>query len=157
VAERSEGEEIRVERTMEEKRTGYRPPEMDVRDDDLEPHAGLRYIARMFKVLAVLLVLLLLAEIILGIYREGSAAIPTLLVEATRLIVMAGFLWGAGDLALMLIESNHDLRATRILVGRLNGRVTRLEETATALREQALGRPGSPGGAPPAPPPPPRE
>jgi hypothetical protein len=142
VAERSEGEEIRVERTGEEKRTGYKPPEMDVREDDLEPHAGLRYIARMFKVLAVLLVLLLLGEIVMGIYREGSAAIPTLLVEATRLIVMAGFLWGSGDLALMLIESNHDLRATRILVGRLNGKVTHLEEAAAEMRRNAGSRPG---------------
>jgi hypothetical protein len=32
---------------------------------------------------------------------------------------MAGFLWGIGDMAIMLIETNHDLRATRILVGRL--------------------------------------
>ena len=38
----------------------------------------------------------------------------------------SGFLWGAGDLALMFIESNHDLRATRILIGRLNGKMDRL-------------------------------
>jgi hypothetical protein len=49
------------------------------------------------------------------------------MVEATRIIVFAGLLWAAGDMALMLIESNHDLRATRILVGRLNGKVSRLE------------------------------
>lgn len=100
--------------------------EMRVRDEDLEPHAGLRYIARLFKVLALLLVLLLIAEIVIGLVREGTTAIPTLLVEATRLVVFAGFLWGIGDLALMLIESNHDLRATRILVGRLNSRVQRV-------------------------------
>ena len=29
------------------------PKAMGVRDEDLEPHAGLRYIARMFKVLAL--------------------------------------------------------------------------------------------------------
>jgi hypothetical protein len=56
-------------------------------------------------------------------------------------------LWGAADLALMLIESNHDLRATRILVGRLNGRVQRLEEVAAGLVRGG-------GGAPTAPPPP---
>lgn len=99
---------------------------MDVRDEDLEPHEGLRYVARLFKVLALLLVLLLAAEIVLGLARNGADAIPTLLVEATRLIVFGGLLWGAGDLALMLIESNHDLRATRILVGRLNGKVQEL-------------------------------
>ena len=103
------------------------PPEMDVRDEDLEPHEGLRYIARLFKVLAILLILLLIGEIILGLVNRGNEAIPTLMVEATRIIVFAGLLWGAGDIALMLIESNHDLRATRILVGRLNGKVARLE------------------------------
>jgi hypothetical protein len=108
-------------------------PDMQVREEDLEPHAGLRYIARLFKVLAILLLLLLLAEIIIGIVAEGGAAIPTLMVEATRLIVFAGLLWGLGDMALMLIESNHDLRATRILVGRLNGRMTHLTESIDHL------------------------
>ena len=104
------------------------PPYMSVRDEDLEPHAGLRYIARLFKLLSILLILLLIAEAVLGLIQQGQAAIPTLLVEATRLIVFAGLLWGAADMALMLIESNHDLRATRILVGRLNGRMERLED-----------------------------
>jgi hypothetical protein len=110
------------------------PPYMEVRDEDLEPHAGLRYIARLFKLLSILLILLLAAEAVLGLMQQGRAAIPTLLVEATRLIVFAGLLWGAADMALMLIESNHDLRATRILVGRLNGRMERLED---AIRGQS--------------------
>lgn len=127
--------EIRVERRDERDGRGDRPagaaPEMmDVREEDLEPHAGLRYIARMFKILAILLILLLIAEIILGLVQQGQTAIPQLLVEATRLIVFAGLLWGAADMGLMLIESNHDLRATRILVGRLNNRVQRLEQIA---------------------------
>lgn len=104
------------------------PTPMMVRDEDLEPHAGLRYIARLFKLLSILLLLLLVGEIVINLWRQGSDAIPLLLVEATRLIVFAGLLWGAADLALMLIESNHDLRATRILVGRLNGRLQRLED-----------------------------
>lgn len=92
----------------------------EVREDDLEPHAGLRYIARLFKVLALLLALLLVAEVVIGLSQDGTSAIGTLLIQATRLIVFAAFLWAAGDLALMLIESNHDLRATRILLGRVN-------------------------------------
>ena len=104
------------------------PPESQVREDDLEPHAGLRYVARLFKVLAILLILLLIAELIIGFSQQGSAAIGTLLIEATRLIVFAGFLWGIGDMALMLIESNHDLRATRILVGRINGELKNRRE-----------------------------
>ena len=144
--------EIRVERRDERdersasERTAYVPPEMDVREDDLEPHAGLRYIARMFKLLAILLVLLLVAEIVIGLVQQGQAAIPRLLVEATRLIVFAGMLWGAADLGLMLIESNHDLRATRILVGRLNGRLQRLEEIATPLMRGSTRPPPPPPG-----------
>ena len=111
--------EIRADRrTDEEYDEG--PPEARVREEDLEPHAGLRYVARLFKVLAILLMLMLIAEIVIGLSQQGSAAIVTLLVEATRTIVFAGLLWGIGDIALMLIESNHDLRATRILVGRVN-------------------------------------
>ena len=113
--------------------------EMQVREEDLEPHAGLRYIARLFKVLAILLLLLLTAELVIGITQEGTAALPTLLIEATRLVVFAGFLWAAGDLALMFIESNHDLRATRILVGRLNGRLQRI------MQHQGLEEPTPPG------------
>lgn len=135
---------IRVERRDERERGDERaaqlPPEMDVRDEDLEPHAGLRYIARMFKILAILLLLLLVAEIILGLVQQGQSAIPQLLIEATRLIVFAGLLWGAADMGLMLIESNHDLRATRILVGRLNNRVQRLEQIALSGQ-----RPSGPG------------
>jgi len=101
------------------------PPESRVREDDLEPHAGLRYVARLFKVLALLLLLLLVAEVIIGFTQQGGQAVGTLLVEATRLIVFAGLLWGIADIALMLIESNHDLRATRILVGRINAELKR--------------------------------
>jgi hypothetical protein len=97
-----------------------------VREDDLEPHAGLRYIARLFKVLAILLALLLIGEVIVGLVQDGTSAIGTLLIQATRLIVFAAFLWAAGDLALMLIESNHDLRATRILLGRVNASLQEL-------------------------------
>jgi hypothetical protein len=86
----------------------------------LEPHASLRYVARLFKALAVLLLILLIAETILGVLQQGRQSVPVLLVEATRLLVFAGVLWGLGDIALMLIESNHDLRATRIMVWQLS-------------------------------------
>jgi hypothetical protein len=99
------------------------PVEGRVREEDLEPHAGLRYIARLFKVLAILMLLLLIAEVVIAFTQEGTSAIGTLLVQATRLIVFAAALWAAGDMALMLIESNHDLRATRILLGRINMRL----------------------------------
>ena len=123
-------EDQRAPRGDNRRTSGPNDPTPDlagVRDDDLEPHAGLRYVARLFKVLALLILLLLIAEVVLQIWRAGLNAVPTLLVDVTQMIVLGALLWGAGDLALMLIESNHDLRATRILVGRLNGKVQRLE------------------------------
>jgi hypothetical protein len=88
--------------------------------DILEPHASLRYVARLFKALAVLLLILLVSELVMGMIQQGQESLPVLMVEATRLVVFAGVLWGLGDIALMLIESNHDLRATRLMVWQLN-------------------------------------
>lgn len=136
IASVPEPERRRVERRDE-------PPVLaSVRDEDLEPHEGLRYIARLFKILSVFLILLLLGEIVIGVVQVGSEAIPTLLVEATRLIVFAAFLWGAGDIALMLIESNHDLRAARILLGRLNGKMQRLTDMEADELELLAANPG---------------
>lgn len=132
-----------------------------VRDEDLEPHAGLRYVARLFKLLAILLILLLIGEIVINLARRGGEAVPFLLVEATRLIVFAGLLWGAADIALMLIESNHDLRATRILVGRMNARVQAIEQrmgggadatVAPPLPSPPGRSPAGPANTPPGPP-----
>ena len=122
-------------------REGVPPPEATVRDEDLEPHEGLRYVARLFKVLAVLLLLMLVFEVVIGLVQRGGAAVATLVVEATRLIVFAGFLWGAGDIALMLIESNHDLRASRILLGRLNVKLKRLTDIELDELEQRAANP----------------
>ena len=100
---------------------GRRPaasPRMQVRAADLEPYIGLKYLSRLFKLMAVVLILLLVSEIITGLVASGLEALPTLLGEVSRLVVFAGLLWGSGDLAILLIDMGHDLRATRILIGR---------------------------------------
>lgn len=128
-------DEIRSERRAGQRQeTGEArlPEDARVREADLEPFAALRYIARLFKVLAVLLVLLLIAEVALGLMAAGAAALAGILVDATRLLVFAAFLWAGGDLALMLVETNHDLRATRIIVGRLHHEVERLRAALDA-------------------------
>jgi hypothetical protein len=91
---------------------------MPVRSADLEPYIGLGYLSRLFKLMAVVLLILLLSEVVTGLIAQGTASIPTLLGEISRLIVLAGLLWGSGDLALLLIDIGHDVRATRILLGR---------------------------------------
>jgi hypothetical protein len=94
-----------------------------VRAADLEPYITLRYIARLFKVLAVLILLMLVGEIVTGLLVDGSAALLTLIGEGTRLLVMAGLLWAGGDLALLLIDAGHDVRVARILLGRINAQM----------------------------------
>ena len=93
-------------------------PLLQVRSSDVEPYTGLGYLSKLFRIIAVLLVVLILVEAGTGLYTTGREAIPTLLSEASRLIVLAGLLWGIGDLANLLIDVGHDVRATRILIGR---------------------------------------
>lgn len=100
------------------RRTPVPETQMQVRETDLEPYVGLRYVSKLFRLMALILALLLIAEIVTGLTMQGRAAIPTLLAEASRLIVLAGLLWGTGDLAILLIDVGHDVRATRILLGR---------------------------------------
>jgi hypothetical protein len=89
-----------------------------VRASDIEPYIGLRYLSKLFRFMAIILVLLLIAEVVTGLVKQGRASIPTLLGEMSRLIVLAGLLWGTGDLAILLIDVGHDVRAARILLGR---------------------------------------
>ena len=91
----------------------------EVRSSDIEPYTGLGYLSKLFRFMAIILIVLLIAEVATGVYTQGAASIPTLLGEASRLIVLAGVLWGTGDLANLLIDIGHDVRAARILVARV--------------------------------------
>jgi len=99
-----------------------------VRTADLEPYVALRYIAKLFKVLAALILIMLLGEVVLGLVIDGRASVTTLLGEATRLLVLAGMLWAAGDIAVLMVDAGHDLRVARILLGRINAQMHRRDE-----------------------------
>ena len=99
-----------------------------VRTADLEPYVALRYIAKLFKVLAALIMIMLLGEVVLGLVIDGRASVTTLLGEATRLLVLAGMLWAAGDIAVLIVDAGHDLRVARILLGRINAQMHRRED-----------------------------
>ena len=99
--------------------------EEEVRGEDLEPYVTLRYIARLFKILAVLMVVMLIGEVVTGLMTEGRGALLTLLGEATRLLVLAGLMWGGGDITILFIDLGHDIRVSRILLGRINAEMHR--------------------------------
>lgn len=115
----------------ENRQTG--DPLEGVRAADLEPYITLRYIARLFKVLAVLIIVMLLGEVVTGVVIDGTAALVTLIGEGTRLLVMAGLLWAGGDLTMLIIDAGHDLRVARILLGRIN---TQLHANSVAERAE---------------------
>jgi hypothetical protein len=102
-----------------------RATDNEVRTEDLEPYVTLRYIARLFKVLAILMAVMMIGEIVTGLYTEGGRAILNLIGETTRLLVISGLLWAAGDITLLLIDAGHDLRVVRILLGRVNAELHR--------------------------------
>ena len=103
------------------------PEEEEVREpfampgrDILEPHESLKYIGKLFKGLAVAVALLILAEVIIGVSQDGVQALPILLLEVAQLVIMAGLLWGGGDIAYLIVETNHDVRASRVHLWQLN-------------------------------------
>jgi hypothetical protein len=116
-------------------RRGAVDPASSIRASDLEPYTGLRYLSTLFRIMAGLLVLLLIAEGVASAVALGRSALPTILAQASRLLVMAGILWGIGDLALLLIDVGHDVRATRILLGRQASH----EPVPVALVDQSAG------------------
>lgn len=102
-----------------------RAQEEEVRTQDLEPYVTLRYIARLFKILAVLMVVMMIGEVVTGLMTDAGAALPTLIAEITQMLVLAGLMWGVGDITVLLIDLGHDIRVSRILLGRINAELHR--------------------------------
>ena len=118
------GGDVRLQKTEGVKKDESDTPEIPgVRATDLEPYVGLRYLSKLFRLIAIILLLLLIAEVVTGLTTQGSASIPTLLGEASRLIVLAGALWGVGDLAILMVDVGHDVRAVRVYLSRSGGSV----------------------------------
>ena len=100
-----------------------------IRAEDTEPYVGLQYIARLFKIVSFLVLIALGLEILLGVVSDGAQAVLPLFAEIVQGGVLAAILWGAADVVLLLIDLGHDVRAARVLLGRIS---TRGEQTYSA-------------------------
>jgi hypothetical protein len=69
--------------------------------------------------MAVVLILLAAVQAISAITAAVPLSIGVVVAEEVRLIIFAGLLWVIGDLAVLWIKSHYDIRATKILVARM--------------------------------------
>jgi hypothetical protein len=90
-----------------------------VRADDIAPTKGLHSIAILFRVLAGLLGTIIVLQVLNGV-TAADMSYGVLIAEVIRLVIFAGLLWSAGDLADLFVTSHHDLRSIRIMLARLN-------------------------------------
>lgn len=93
-----------------------------IRAEDTEPYVGLQYIARLFKIVSFLVLIALGLEILLGVWSDGVQALLPLFAEIVQGGVLAAILWGAADVVLLMIDLGHDVRAARVLLGRISTR-----------------------------------
>jgi hypothetical protein len=72
-----------------------------------------------FRGLSVILLLLMILQVFFAVTSAVPLSPGVVVADAVRLIIFAGLLWGAGDLAVLFVKSHYDLRATRILMARV--------------------------------------
>jgi hypothetical protein len=89
------------------------------REEDVEPTTGLHRVAILFRVLSGMLFVLMVLQVANGVTSTVDISYGVLFAEAVRLLIFAGVLWGTGDLVDLFVKSHHDIRSTRILLGRL--------------------------------------
>lgn len=93
---------------------------VEVRDEDLEPQPGLHFVKIVFRVSAVVILLLALWQFADWWMDRppGNIGMAVLVSDSIRLIVVAALLWAASSLADLIIKSHYDIRAGRILLAR---------------------------------------
>lgn len=89
-----------------------------VREHDLEPVKGIRAVSILFRGMAVLLLVLMVVQVFFAVTSTVPLSVGVVFAEAVRLLIFAGLLWGAGELAVLWVKSHYDIRATRILHAR---------------------------------------
>ncbi|HUP90187.1 MAG TPA: hypothetical protein VM100_12580 [Longimicrobiales bacterium] len=106
-----------------------------VRQGDIEPYTALRWLGTLFKSAAVFLMIAILGEFVAGVRFEGMRAMPVLLGEMARTMVLAVVLWGTGDIVRLAITVGNDIRASRILMARLVFRTPEQKKEDAAIGE----------------------
>ena len=111
----------------------------------VRPHGRLRFAMVLIAFLAIASVVILVLA--LGQFAAwwlnrppGGAGIGLLVGDTIRLIVFAGLLWGAGDLANLMIKTHYDIRAARILLARQTYMMRKMGEANGSLPTATLPR-----------------
>jgi len=89
------------------------------RGDDVESTTAIHSVAMLFRVMSGLLVVLTVLQVVNGFATALEISYGVLAAQALRLVIFAGLLWGAADLADLSVKSHRDLRAVRVLLGRI--------------------------------------
>ena len=110
-----------------------------VREEDIETTRGIKAVARLFRGMAILLLLLMAFQVFFGLTSTVPVSLGVLLAEAVRLIIFAGLLWGAGDMAVLLVKSHSDIRANKILTARIAHMIREIGEKDGKLPPEGSG------------------
>ena len=110
-----------------------------VREDDIETTRGIKAVARLFRGMAILLLLLMAFQVFFGLTSTVPVSLGVLLAEAVRLVIFAGLLWGTGDIAVLLVKSHADIRANKILTARIAHMVREIGEKDGKLTAEGGG------------------
>ena len=89
------------------------------RGDDIESTTAIHSVAMLFRVMSGLLILLTVLQLVNGFATALEISYGVLAAQALRLVIFAGLLWGAADLADLFVKTHRDLRAMRVLLGRI--------------------------------------
>ena len=107
-----------------------------VREDDVEPSKGLHVAGMVFRVAAVI-ILLLAAWQAYDWFRDpppGGAGLSVIIGDSIRLVVVSVLLYGAADLADLFVKNFQENRAARILLARQTYLMKRIGISAGDLR-----------------------
>ena len=113
---------------------------VQVRHEDIEPTTGIHWVAILFRVMSILVTLLAIMQVVLGLTGSVPISYGVLIADAVRLLIGAGLLFAAGDLADLYVKSHYDQRALKILVARLEYRFRNPPPAAGPARPEEADR-----------------